>query len=71
MEKDFIPVVLGGDVNSYALARAFYEEYKIKTIVIGQYPIYPTTYTRLIKGYYYKDLINPPKHEIICVLISN
>lgn len=58
MDKNFIAVVLGGDVNSYAIARAFYEEYKIKTIVVGQFPLYPTTHTRLIKGYYYKDLLD-------------
>lgn len=57
MEKNFVGVILGGDVNSYAVARAFYEEYKIKTIVIGQYPMFPTTYSKLIEGYYYKDLL--------------
>lgn len=57
MEHDFIGVILGGDVNSYAVARAFYEEYKIRTIVIGQYPMFPTTHSKLIEGYYYKDLL--------------
>jgi len=58
MEKEFVGVILGGDVNSYAVARAFYEEYKIKTIVIGIKPIYPTAYSKLIEGYYYKDLLD-------------
>lgn len=58
MEKEFVGVILGGDVNSYAVARAFYEEYKIKTIVIGTRPIYPTIYSKLIEGYYYEGLIN-------------
>jgi len=40
------------------VARAFYEEYKIKTIVIGIKPIYPTAYSKLIEGYYYKDLLD-------------
>lgn len=57
MEKEFIGVILGGDVSSYAVARAFYEEYKIKTIVIGIKPIYPTIYSKLIEGYYYEDLL--------------
>ena len=57
MEKEFVGVILGGDVNSYAVARAFYEEYKIKTIVIGTKPIYPTTYSKLIEGYYYEGLL--------------
>lgn len=57
MKYDFIGVILGGDVNSYAVARAFYEEYKIKTIVVGQFPLYPTTYSKLVIGHYYKDLL--------------
>lgn len=58
MKDEFVGVILGGDVNSYAVARAFYEEYKIKTIVIGIKPIYPTMYSRLIEGYYYKELLD-------------
>ena len=57
MELNFCGVILGGDVNSYAVARAFYEEYKIKTIVIGIRPMYPTICSKLIAGYYYKDLL--------------
>lgn len=57
MEKEFVGVILGGDVNSYAVARAFYEEYKIKTIVIGTKPLYPTIYSKLIEGFYYPDLL--------------
>lgn len=57
MQKKFMGVVLGGDVNSYALARAFYEEYKIKTIVIGKHPLYPTTHSKLIEGYYYDNIL--------------
>ena len=29
---DFIPVVLGGDIGSYALIREFHEAYHIKSI---------------------------------------
>lgn len=57
MKEEFIGVVLGGDVNSYAVARAFYEEYKIKTIIIGQKPLYPTIHSKLIVGYYKPNLL--------------
>ena len=26
-EREFIPVILGSDINTYSVARAFYEEY--------------------------------------------
>ena len=29
---DFVGVVLGGDMNTYGVARAFYEKYNKKTI---------------------------------------
>ena len=28
-EREFIPVLLGGDINAYSVARAFYEEYQV------------------------------------------
>ena len=28
-EENFVGVIFGGDMNSYAVARAFYEAYKI------------------------------------------
>ena len=55
---NFIGIVLGGDMNSYAVARAFYEEYKIKTIVIGKYPLYPTKHSKLIEPYYYSNIMD-------------
>ncbi len=37
VERDFIPVLLGGDINTYSVARAFYEEYRVQTYVFGKY----------------------------------
>lgn len=57
METNFVGIVLGGDMNSYAVARAFYEEYNIKTIVLGQKPIFPTAPSKIIEGFYYPGLL--------------
>ena len=35
-EREFIPVLLGGDINAYSVARAFYEEYQVKSLVCTQ-----------------------------------
>lgn len=56
-QKNFVGVIFGGDMNSYAVARAFYEAYKIKTIVLGKHPIYPTLYSKLIEGYYDENIL--------------
>lgn len=33
MNKEFIPVLMGNDINVYSMARAFYEEYSLKSTV--------------------------------------
>lgn len=33
---DFLPILVGGDLNAYSVARAFYDEYAIKPIVVAK-----------------------------------
>jgi D-aspartate ligase len=58
MKENFVGIILGGDMNSYAVARAFYEAYGIKTIVLGRFPLYPTNYSKIIEAYYNNDLLD-------------
>ena len=46
-EREFIPVLLGGDINAYSVARAFYEEYQVKSLVFGKYQTVLHTAARL------------------------
>jgi D-aspartate ligase len=55
-EKEFIPVLLGGDVNVYCMARSFYEAFNVKSILVGKFPIYPTIYTNLFETIYDEKL---------------
>ena len=41
-EREFIPVLLGGDINTYSVARAFYEQYRVKSYVFGKYQTGPS-----------------------------
>ena len=48
-EREFVPLLLGGDINTYSVARAFYEQYQVKTYIYGKYPSGPSYGSRLIE----------------------
>ncbi len=43
-----IPVLIGADLNCYNLARAFHEQYGVKSYVFGKYPISATKYSSIL-----------------------
>lgn len=47
-EQEFIPLIFAGDINSYSMARAFYEEYKVKSVVYGKYNTGPNCNSKII-----------------------
>ena len=36
-EAEFVPMLFGGDINTYSVARAFYEQYQVQSHVFGKY----------------------------------
>lgn len=48
MEQAFLPVLLGSDMNAYGMARAFYEAYKIKPLVLGRAHLTATQDSRIL-----------------------
>lgn len=48
VEKEFIPVLFGNDINVYSMARAFYEEYKVKSVVFGKATLGPCYKSKMI-----------------------
>ena len=49
VQREFVPVLLGGDINTYSVARAFYEQYKVKTYIFGKYPTGPSYQSKMIE----------------------
>ena len=47
-EQEFIPVLFGSDLGAYSMARAFYEEYGVKSQVYGKYVASPCNYSNII-----------------------
>jgi D-aspartate ligase len=41
METGFLPLLFGGDINVYSVARAFHEAYGVKSACYGKYPTVP------------------------------
>ena len=37
----FQPLLFGGDINVYSVARAFHEAYGVKSVAFGKYPAFP------------------------------
>ncbi len=57
-EREFIPIILGNDINTYSVARAFYEEYGIKSIGLGKYRSGPGNNSRIIDFYADENMDN-------------
>lgn len=53
---NFLPVILGTDVNAYGMARAFYEEYKKKSLLIGRGKLFMTENTKILDVVVYDEL---------------
>lgn len=53
------PVLLGGDLNCYNVARAFHEKYGVCSYAFGRYKIGATEYTKIIKFTVQSDMDNP------------
>ncbi len=57
-KREFLPIILGNDINTYSVARAFYEEYRIKSIVIGKYKSGPSNNSKIIDFFADKNMDN-------------
>lgn len=49
MGKNFLPVILGTDMNAYGMARSFYEAYGVKSLVLGRTQLTATQNSRILK----------------------
>ena len=47
-EQPFVPLLFSGDINCYSMARAFYEQYQVKSIAYGKYYTGPNCNSRIV-----------------------
>ena len=55
-DESFIPMLFGGDINTYSVARAFYEEYKVKSYVFGKFQTGPSYGSKITFYHADKDI---------------
>lgn len=60
-EPNFLPVILGTDINAYTMSRSFYEEYNVRPILVGHMPLAYTAGSTIIKQIHYLE--NTADHE--------
>ena len=56
---DFIPVLIGADMNCYSVARAIHEEYGKESYVFGRFAAGDTKYSKIVHCSYNPELSNP------------
>ena len=49
MSRRIVPVLLGTEVGVYGMARAFWQEYHVKSYAYGTFPLTPTRYSKFIE----------------------
>lgn len=54
-EQPFLPILIGSDMNAYGMARAFYEAYGIKAIVVGRAHLTATQNSHIL---HFKQVLN-------------
>lgn len=59
-DREFVPVLFGGDINTYSVARAFYEAYQVKTYVFGKYNSGPSCNSKIV-DYAANELVDTDK----------
>lgn len=52
------PVLIGGDINAYSMARAFYEEYDVVTIAIDKMKLGATDNSKIVDFYVDEDIMD-------------
>ena len=59
----FQPLLFGGDINVYSVARAFHEAYGVKSIAYGKYPSFPCYGSEIID---YRVCANNESAQVFC-----
>ena len=58
---DYVPIVLGTGLNSYAVARSLHEAFGVRTLAIGRFPLRETADSSIVEVRTFRDLDRPER----------
>lgn len=58
-KQPFIPIILGGNLGAYSIARSFYEAYKVTSLVLCTMVTGPIDHSRFIEPLVEPKMIQP------------
>lgn len=58
---EFMPVILGGDITTYSLARSFHQEYKVKSLALSMRKSMMVSHSSIIENTVIPDMDDPAK----------
>ena len=61
MEQPFLPILLGSDMNAYGMARAFYEAYGLKPLILGRSHLTATQDSRILN---FQEIANLNQQDV-------
>ena len=66
--KEFIPILLASDINVYSMARAFHEEYNVKSIVLARTTSGIINHSKIID---FREIKNLDENDIFLETLNN
>ncbi|MCL2089688.1 MAG: carboxylate--amine ligase [Micrococcales bacterium] len=60
---DVLPVILGGDIGAYSLARSFHEAYGVRSVVVSQFPTGVVRRSRIVE-----NVVEPRIDDAVCLV---
>ncbi|MBC7291953.1 MAG: hypothetical protein H5T83_11565 [Actinotalea sp.] len=57
--EDFVPIILGTNVNTYNVARSLHEAFGVRSLALGRFPLRETAHSRIVDVRTYRDFDSP------------